>query len=81
LSAVLSGHRGTVYAIAFSPNGKTLASGSGDETIKLWNVESRSATETLRGHNSGVTTIAFTPDGLQLVSGALEGTVRIWNVP
>ena len=50
--SILSGHKAWVMAVTFSPDGKILASGSNDETIRLWNVETGQCLKTLRGHNS-----------------------------
>jgi WD40 repeat protein len=76
----LRGHSGSVYSVAFSPDGKTLASGSLDDTIRLWDVESgQQIGEPLRGHTSSVNSVAFSPDGKILASGSSDGTIRLWK--
>lgn len=77
---VLHDHQGAVDAVAFASGGKQLASGSSDETIRLWDVESQTVTHTLRGHASGVSAIAYSSNNSQLFSGAMDGPVRIWNL-
>ncbi|AUB37023.1 Serine/threonine protein kinase [Nostoc flagelliforme CCNUN1] len=63
-----------------SPDGKTLASGSLDTTIKLWDVSTGKAIKTLTGHSSGVNSVRFSPDGKTLASGSLDTTIKLWDV-
>jgi predicted NACHT family NTPase len=77
---VLKGHRGTFYCLAFSSDGKTLASGSGDETVKLWDVETGRERKTLSGHTSGVIALGFAPDGRTLASAGMDDAVRLWEL-
>lgn len=73
-------HRGPVGALAFSPDGKLLASGGADALIKVWNWQKPRALASLQGHPSAVTALAFSPDGKVLASGGADGTVRLWEV-
>ena len=69
-----------VLAVAYSPNGKTIASsGSSDGTIQLWDVNTGKQLNTLKGHTEIVNTLAFSPDGKTLVSGSRDDTLRIWD--
>jgi WD40 repeat protein len=77
---VLAHGGGAVSAVAFSPDGSTLASGSGDTTIRLWNARSGARMRVLSGHRNAVTTLAFSPDGSTLASGSGDKTVRLWRV-
>jgi WD40 repeat protein len=65
--------------IAFSPDGHTIASGSNDKTVKLWDVLSGQLLRTLAGHTSGVNSVAFSPDGGTLVSGGDDKTTKLWD--
>ena len=76
---LLKGHLQAVVALAFSPDGKTLASGSEDRTIKLWNIPSGAGLRTLRGYSLWIQAIAFSPDGKTLASGSGDGTTELWN--
>jgi WD40 repeat protein len=76
----LSDHTDRVISIALSPDGKTLASGSSDKTVKLWNVETGQEIRTLGSHSDFVRSIAFSPDGKTLASGSNDKTVKLWNV-
>ena len=69
-TATLKGHTGPINSVAFSPDGKTLASGSWDKTIKLWDVATGKSTATLKGHTDLVCSVAFSPDGKTLASGS-----------
>ena len=75
------GHSNEVTSVAFSPDGRQLASGSDDSTIRLWNVATGlQIGDELRGHSDWVTSIAFSPNGKQLASGSDDSTIRLWNV-
>ena len=73
-------HRRWTTSVAFSPNENHVASGSGDATIRIWNIKNRQlAVRPLTGNGDEVTSIAYSPDGTRLVSSSLDNTVRIWN--
>ena len=88
---ILTGHAGEfevdngpfsvegVYSVAFSPDGKTLASGGGDNVIHLWDIGTGKRKVTLFGHTGGVFSLAFSPDGKTLASGSHDSDIRLWD--
>ena len=76
----LRGREDWVYSVAFSSDGQILASGSFDNTIKLWRVSDGSLIRTLRGHKSSVCSVVFSPDGQILASGSYDKTIKLWRV-
>ena len=80
IAASLKGHARHVTCAAFSPDGKTLATGSEDRLIKLWDADTGQERLTIQGHTDSVRTIAFSPDGSRLVSQGLGNLARVWDV-
>jgi WD40 repeat protein len=76
----LNGHTGGVNGVAFSQDGRRVVSGSEDNTLRIWNVETGEEEKKLEGHSHYVTSVAFSQDGRRVVSGSEDKTVRIWNV-
>ncbi|WP_204150621.1 hypothetical protein [Leptolyngbya sp. CCY15150] len=76
----LDDHQNAVATLAFSPDGQTLATGSGDSTVKLWRVSDGALITSLDAHQDGVLTLAFSPDGQTLATGNVDSTVKLWRV-
>lgn len=75
-----SGHTDAVVSVAFSPDGRLLASGSWDKSIRTWDVSTGRPIKILTGHAAAVTRIAFSPNGQELASTSSDKSVRIWDV-
>ena len=64
----------------YSPNGRTLACGDDDGTVRLWDANTGQLVALLAGHTDSVTSVAYSPDGNTLVSGGWDNTVRLWDI-
>jgi WD40 repeat protein len=80
LYKTLTGHSDMVTSVVYSPDGRYLASGSDDKTIKIWEVATGKELRTLTGHSDRVSSVAYSPDGRYLASGSSDDTIKIWEV-
>ena len=76
----LEGHISTLTCVAFSPDGKLLATGSKDKTAKIWDLSSGKALINLEGHTQPISSVAFSPDGKKLATGSEDKTAKIWGL-
>jgi RNA polymerase sigma factor (sigma-70 family) len=77
---VLRGHKWGIEALAFSPDGKALASAAREETVRVWDVADGKELSQLKAHKPWVYCLAFSPDGRMLATGGLDNEVRLWEV-
>ena len=80
LQNTLNGHSKSVASVAYNPNGQILASGSYDNTIKLWNLTKNKEIRTFKGHSAWVAGVAITPNNRSLVSSSYDNTIKLWNL-
>ena len=73
------GHAGHVTAVAYAPDGATLATGGDDGTVRIWDARTGQQQHQLTGHTGPVTAVAYAPDGATLATGGDDGMVRIWD--
>ena len=74
----LTGHGAIVQTVAFGPNGRWLASGDGDGTVRLWDAAKGSVVRVLPGHRGAVMALALSPDGKRLASAGDDHTIKLW---
>src|SRR5207249_650009 len=75
----LLGHLSPLSAVAFSPDGKLLASCGADQVVKLWDAQTGHEVRSLRGHTDWISAVAFSPDGRTIVTASVDRTVRLWE--
>src|SRR5262245_51958854 len=80
-AGTLDGHTDPVYAVAYSPDGKSLITGGFDNTVRLWDTATRKEIKKFEGHANLVLAVAPSPDGKQVLSGSLDKTAKLWDYP
>ena len=80
LHGELRGHEDDITAVAFSPDGNYILTGSSDNTARLWETSSGRQLHVLQGHDGNVVAVAFSPDGRRILTGSWDGTARLWEI-
>ncbi|MEW5304910.1 MAG: hypothetical protein WDW36_007487 [Sanguina aurantia] len=78
-TASMPGHSESVLAVQFSPDGKLLASGSGDTSVRLWDLATQTPQSECKGHRNWVLVVAWSPDGRVLATGDMDGAIWLWE--
>jgi WD40 repeat protein len=80
LLCTMEGHKDHVWSVSVTPDGRCVVSGSGDNTLRVWNLQSGQCLRTLEGHKHDVKSVSVTPDGRLAVSGGADHALRIWDL-
>jgi len=81
MARTYTGHTDVVNVVAWSPNGNYIASGSADNTLRVWEVASGNQMAIYRGHTGAINSIVWSPDSQHIASGSTDKTVQILDVP
>ncbi len=77
----LIGHTGSVRSVCYSPDGRTIATGSSDKTVRLWEADTGQHLKTLIGHTDSVKNVCYSPDGETIATASSDGTILLWDRP